>query len=713
MNFEEYISDFISELRADAAVNQTDTADEFYTKTLEMLQDNGDFDDPVLFYFGKNGKRNRYMQIDGYCFDEAEKSLILFIYDFEDSLNPNTLTNTQIESLAKRIRNFLDEVCNGNIKEYCDDSDDVIKLADLIRRRMTADELSSDLILKVKFYIVTNKKLSSSVKKIKQEDFSGKPVELNIWHLERFYELAQSKDNEPIFIDIKEEFHSSGIPCIKGDIGSNLGYDAYIAIIPGKLLADIYIEYGSKILEGNIRAFLGTGNSKSVNSGIKRTIINEPSRFFTYNNGIATTASRIELDKSSDQLKITAIEDFQIINGGQTTASLAEAVLKKNNVDLKGIYVPMKLTVIEDRDTVDEDGVRFYDAMVEKIARYANKQNSTSEADFFSNSPYHVLMEQMSKKYLAPPQNVIPNPTAWYYERTKKKYNQEQIKMTKAEKAKFATKFPKKQLIKKEDWAKYIYSVEQKPDIVSKGRSYIIKSFGPEINEIYKKHKEQFNEFYFKKGVAAAILFKSVDAYLDRLKRIPGAWYTVGGYKLNIVPYTISKIMSSIPEGYSLDWMRIWKEQRIYDELFHEIEIVTKMTNDYICDSHGVIVTEYCKKHDTWENYKAIQYNPSKAFIDTLIAQSIVDEQLSGAKQDQKESNEIKDALKICELGSNYWKQLLSEGMKNNLLSFKEISLLKTAIEIETTGKLPSKIQTNAIFKIKEKLESSGVVVDQ
>ena len=711
MNCEEYIVDFINELRADAAVNQTDAADEFYGRTLELLQDNGDFDDPILFYFGKNGKRNRYMQIDGYCFDEAEKSLILFIYDFEDSLQPSTITSTQIDTLYKRVRNFLDEVCHGNIQDYCDDSDEVIQLAELIKKRMCADELSTDLILKVKFYIITNKKLSNQVKKLKQESFDEKPVELNIWHIERFYELELANDSEPIYINLIDEFGSEGIPCIKGNIGDNLGYEAYIAIIPGKLLADIYIEYGSKVLEGNIRAFLGAGNSKSVNNGIKRTIINEPSRFFTYNNGIATTASRIELDDSTEQLRITGIEDLQIINGGQTTASLAEAVLKKNNVDLEGIYVPMKLTVIEDRDTVEDDGIRFYDSMVEKIARYANKQNSTTEADFFSNSPYHILMEQMSKKFLAPPVNGNPNPSGWYYERTKKKYNQEQVKMTKAEKARFTLKYPKKQLIKKEDWAKYWYTIEQKPDLVSKGRDKVIRAFGPEMNEIYKKNREYFNEFYFKKGVAAAIIFKTVDSYLLRLQKVPGAWYTAGGTKSNIVTYSIAKIMSAIPRGYSLDWMRIWKEQTLYLEFMREIERTTKITHDFITDSHGIIVNEYCRKHETWEAFKLVPYELSKEFIETLITDELIEEQAQGAKRDQKDNNEIKESLLIVELGSAYWKQLLAEGMKNNLLNFKEISLLKVAVEVEKTGKLPSKLQTKAILRIKDKLESAGIVI--
>ena len=165
--------------------------------------------------------------------------------------------------------------------------------------------------------------------------------------------MEMSNSNEPIVIDFQEDFSElgyQGIPCIKGNIGENLGYEAYIAIIPGRLLASIYIEHGSKVLEGNVRAFLGTNGSKSVNSGIKKTINNDPTKFFTYNNGIATTAADVTVELIDGELMITRIVDLQIINGGQTTASLAEAVLKKTNVNLDGIYVPMKLTV--DRKSV-------------------------------------------------------------------------------------------------------------------------------------------------------------------------------------------------------------------------------------------------------------------------------------------------------------------------------------------------------------------------
>jgi hypothetical protein len=712
LDLQEFSIDFVKQMRVDAAINQTDAADEFIRYMFEFLQDMNFLDDPTQFYFGKQGKRNRVMQFDGFCFDEADKSLILIISDFDDSLELKTLTNSQIEILYKRMLNFLDEACNGNIEEYCDDSDDTIKLARLIRNRVCPQNNDDGQILKIQFYIISNKKLSDKVKKLKQSSFNEKPVEINIWSIERLLEIELANNNEPIYMNIPKDFAFKGIPFIKGDIGQDLDYCAYIAILPGKLLADIYIEYGSKVLEGNVRAFLGASGQKSVNSGIKNTIIKEPTNFFTYNNGIAATASKIEIENKDGELLITAIEDLQIINGGQTTASLAEAVLKKSNVGLNGIFVPMKLTVIEDRDSVDEEGIRFYDAMVEKIARYANSQNKVTAADFFSNNPFHVIMEKMSRKHLAPPVNGSPNPTGWYYERAKKKYNQEQMKMTKAEKARFAIKFPKKQLIKKEELAKYFYAMECRPDIVAKGSNFAIKVFGSTIDEMCKSNKAQFNEFYFKKVVVYAIIFRTIDGYLERLKRIPDAWYKTGGYKGSIVPYTIAKIVSSIPKGYSLDWNLIWNQQTLYPAFMKEVEKVTKFTNDFICDSHGVIVTEYCKKEETWNRFRSeVEYNLSDEFIHSLISTDLVKEDANIAKREQKQANDLAIEVKVIELGSEYWKRLLSEGMNNNLLSFKEISQLKIAVEFEITGKLPTVSQAKAIMNIRTKLDKNGVFV--
>lgn len=748
-NYQEYKQEFLDSLRADSAINGSDTQDEFLSCTLGMLEDFDEVQSPQKVGFGdKRCSGQHVMRIDAYAFDETDHSLELFINDFQDAYETGNLTGSRVDELYWLMYYFLNEVCNGNITKYFDDSDDALKIAALIKRRMNAIGDDPEQILKIRMFILTNKELSTdilnrnlletkirktkgsktvkSTKKIKKADFNGKPLEINIWNLERFYEKEKSFSSDPIVIDFRNDYSCDGIPCIKGNIGENLGYEAYIAIIPGKLLSEIYIEHGSKVLEGNVRAFLGTSGSKSVNSGIRRTINNEPNKFFTYNNGIATTAADVETEEKDGQLYITKIVDLQIINGGQTTASLAEAVLKKTNPELNGIFVPMKLTVIDDRETENEDGVRFYDHMVQNIAKYANSQNKVTAADLFSNDPFHIWMEKMSKKIFAPAIHYSV-PTGWYYERSRKRYEQEQFKLkSETDRKRFRAKYPKEQLITKEQLGMYLTTMKEQPNIVAKGKNFVIKEFNTIISQDYKTNKGCFNEFYFKKCICAAIIYRTVDNYLeshkDSARKPTGFWYKAGGYKLDIVPYTIAKIIHSIPAGFTLDWNYIWNRQDLSPAFMHEIEIVTKMTNDFICDSHGVIVTEYCKRPETWVAYRDnVRYTPSEKFLSELIPESVTKEQEVASQKDQKDINDLNYVTEIIKLGAGYWQRLLEEGTSRAALGYVEQNTLRQAVDFahkgnipcSASGKVPARTMALAksIYDVKDKLESLGIKI--
>lgn len=748
-NYQEYKQEFLDSLRADSAINGSDTQDEFLSCTLGMLEDFDEVQSPQKVGFGdKRCSGQHVMRIDAYAFDETDHSLELFINDFQDAYETGNLTGSRVDELYWLMYYFLNEVCNGNITKYFDDSDDALKIAALIKRRMNAIGDDPEQILKIRMFILTNKELSTdilnrnlletktrktkgsktvkSTKKIKKADFNGKPLEINIWNLERFYEKEKSFSSDPIVIDFRNDYSCDGIPCIKGNIGENLGYEAYIAIIPGKLLSEIYIEHGSKVLEGNVRAFLGTSGSKSVNSGIRRTINNEPDKFFTYNNGIATTAADVETEEKDGQLYITKIVDLQIINGGQTTASLAEAVLKKTNPELNGIFVPMKLTVIDDRETENEDGVRFYDQMVQNIAKYANSQNKVTAADLFSNDPFHIWMEKMSKKIFAPAIHYSV-PTGWYYERSRKRYEQEQFKLkSETDRKRFRAKYPKEQLITKEQLGMYLTTMKEQPNIVAKGKNFVIKEFNTIISQDYKTNKGCFNEFYFKKCICAAIIYRTVDNYLeshkDSAKKPTGFWYKAGGYKLDIVPYTIAKIIHSVPAGFTLDWNYIWNRQDLSPAFMHEIEMVTKMTNDFICDSHGVIVTEYCKRPETWMSYRDnVRYTPSEKFLSELMPESITKEQEVASQKDQKDTNDLNYVTEIIKLGAGYWQRLLEEGTSRAALGYVEQNTLRQAVDFahkgnipcSASGKVPARTMALAksIYDVKDKLESLGIKI--
>lgn len=696
--FEEYRKECLDDTRINAQIAGT-LPDEYFLKdNLDKLSSMGELVDPIIRPIQKRCRNNRIMSIDAYAFDDSDKSIVLITNDFKDSMDA-VLTKTDIETIKTRMLNFLQEAYDDKLDNFFDITDDMLKIGKNIGRRMRIDYVNlenDDSIDKIKLYIVTNKVLSEKVTSFRSDNFLGKKVELNVWNIRRFYDLYESgREREAIVIDTSK-YGLKGIPCIKAEMSGNLDYDAYLAIVPGQFLNQIYYEHGSRLLEGNVRAFLS--NRGKINKGIRETIRKEPTKFFTYNNGIACTASQITL--SDDGHMIEIMEDLQIINGGQTTASLTSAALK-DKLPLDNIFVPMKLTVVKNDD---------YDSMIQNISKYANSQNKVKDSDLFSNHPFHRKFEMLSKKVQAPIYGDNVNNTFWYYERSRGKYEQEQFKFvgkSKTERDAFLRKYPKQQVIKKEELSKYFTCSELlRPDIVSKGSEKCMAYFAEYIDDKFQKNPEYINEQFFKIAICYTILFRATDKIVSK-----ASWYNVGGYKLNIVPYTIAKLLYSVPKDYSIDFDLIWKKQELYPSLNAEIEKIAKITNEFIQKSNGVIVTEYCKKEDTWNLYKQFNYSLSEEFLNDLVPKELVESKMKSEIKDEKLKKEVNIITEIYNLGSDYWQGLLNEGIKRNVLSYMEVDLLKLAVAFGEGTKIPSDKQAKYIWKIKEKLDNVGVLV--
>lgn len=695
--FYEYRREYLDDIHINAQIEGSLPDEYFFSSVLEKLSAMGELIDPRIKPTRKRCSNNRILAFDGYCFDESDKSFVLIVNDFKDSID-ETLTKTEIETIKQRMLNFLQEAYDNKLREYFDITDEMLVIGNDVGKRMKIDYVNlenDNSIDKIKLYIVTNKILSEKITTLKSDDFLGKQVELNVWSIKRFFDLYQSgRDKEPIVIETSK-YGISGIPCIKAEMTGNLDYDAYLAIVPGNFLNQIYYEHGSRLLEGNVRAFLS--NRGKINKGIRETIRKEPTKFFTYNNGIACTASKIVL--SDDGHSIISMEDLQIINGGQTTASLTSASLK-DKLSLDNIFVPMKLTVVKNED---------YDTMIQNISKYANSQNKVKDSDLFSNHPFHRTFETLSKKIQAPMKAESVNNTFWYYERSRGKYEQEQFKLLKkSEKDNFLRKYPKSQVIKKEELSKYFTCAELlRPDMVSKGSEKCMAFFAEYIDDKYQKNLEYFNDQFFRQCICYTILFRTTDRIVNK-----ASWYNVGGYKLNIVPYTISKLIQSIPSGYCLNYDLIWKKQELYSSLVCEIERLAQITNEFIQQSSGIIVTEYCKKEETWKKFKEFEFKLSREFINDLISKTLLEEKMRSEIKDAKLSKSINIESEIVLLGGPYWRNLIEEGKKRKILSSMEIDLLNIAASIDTPRpRIASPKQAKLIWKIREKLENAGVLV--
>lgn len=690
MDLKEYRELILGEIRLEANINISDITSEFIRYVSNILIEAEEFDDFTETYFETTGKNRRKIQIDGFTFDEVDKTCVILISDFTNDNELITMNSSEIDKLYSRMESFIKNSVNGYIREKCEESTEGYGFARIIEERISE-------ILKFRFYIITDKILSDRIKFIKKEPILNKPVELNIWDISRLYNIAKSKmKKESISISL-DEYVKGGLPCILAVDYEEERYKSYLTAIPGNVLANLYIKYGSRLLEGNVRSFLSVRGK--VNKQIRSTILNNPSMFFAYNNGIAATATEAKCEVSKKGLVIKSLKNLQIINGGQTTASIANAVLQDKK-DVSNVVVPMKLSIV-DNSKAEE--------IIPIISRCANSQNKVDEADFFSNHPYHIRMEEYSRKVFAPAIDGNQYQTIWFYERARGQHTQEQMKLTKAERKKYLLKNPKSQVIKKVDLAKYINTYEGYPYFVSRGAQTNMREFARMIDKQWNASDSFFNEYYYKKTIALAIIFRGTEKIVSNQE-----WYKeIKSYRANIVTYTVAilfhYIRKKLPE-YTIDFKRIWNEQKIYSSLEKQLVILSKEIFEFITrkDRLTLNVTEWCKKEICWQKALQEKWTISKEFLLTLVEKDNEKQEMKSEAKNRKVEDELSVELEVINLGANYWKKLLEWGIDRGILNSMEKSILKIASNIDKIGKMPSAKQCNVLLKIKDKAYDEG-----
>lgn len=702
-DIEQYRQEFLDQLRFDAEHEGTEPEYQFLSQSLDNLEEMGYINDPQLLTVEIKGKRGRMMAFDAYAYDEADNGLVLVATDFSNEKDTvNSLTESKIAQICQRMENFIDECVNGSMSAYCDDSNPILQVASEIRRKI-GKGLTTSEILRFKYIILSNAILSKQVKNLSRPDFLDRPVDLNIWSIERFFQTFANSNSEVIEIDTRD-FGCDGIQCLKAELGPTVEYDAYMGIIPGEFLGNIYIKYGSKLLQGNIRAFLSIRGN--VNKGIRRTIIDSPGSFFTYNNGIAIVARSVEF--SNDGTKIIKFVDPQIINGGQTTASLANAIIKKEAKNGMGsIYVPMKLTVLNVEDEMTEEQLDKYHEITKTISECANSQNSVSSADFFSNHAFHVEMEKLSHRVMAPPAAGSPFQTVWFYERSRGKYEQEQFKMTDAQKKRFQEQHPKNQVIKKELLAKCLNSIDMRPHDVCQSSAINFSRFAKIIEAEYENGAHNINEEYFKKAVCAVIIFQQLDKAISK-----SDWYATGGDKAQITPYAIAKLMSLLPKDMDIDWKAIWMKQSLYPALLAELLQIAEMAQDFfIKETNGGLVRSYARKESGWKAFKAVPYKLSDSLLSRLVPKvetKVVEE---AARRVHKFNASIDASVEIFKLGKDYWLKVFADLDKESLIPYGDLEFIKQVANYTGRGSLLTPAQYKKLVKIVTAAEDKGYIM--
>ncbi|MGL4742334.1 MAG: AIPR family protein [Sarcina sp.] len=689
---EKFRKEFLEDIRISSEINKNDVSSEFIEKFTGYLIEAEEITEFNECYFEGSGLRNKSMQIDGYAYDSLEKSYSIFISDFSNLEIIDSLTKTQIDKLYSKVLAFIEHSVNKYICEEYEFSSAGYGLADSI-----FNEIND--IRKFKIYIISDKKISDRVKVLNCKKVANIDVELKVWDLTRLFNLLESnKGKESIEIGAND-LNGQGIPCILAVDSKEKKYKSYLATISGDVLANIYIKYGARLLEGNVRSFLSIKGK--VNKQIRKTILEEPEMFFAFNNGIAATATNIKTENIDGVLKITEMSDLQIINGGQTTASIANAVLqdKKN---LEGIAIPMKLSVLNHEEA---------EQVIPKISRCANSQNKVDEADFFANHPYHIRIEELSRRIYAPAINGNQYETIWFYERARGQHIQEQMKLTQSEKKKYLLKNPKNQLIKKVDLAKYINTYEMFPHIVSKGAQFNMRHFAEDIGEKWTKNNDVYNKEYYKNIIAYAIIFKKVEKLVADQE-----WYkAIKSYRANIVTYSIAVLRYNVEKNIkekSIDLEKIWINQDLYKELYKQFIVTTKEVYNFItrADRLKLNVTEWCKNNACWDRAKKEDWTILEEFKNTLSSSEKLKEKVKSAIKEQKLDNEINNEIELFKLGIKYWEEIKLKVTGKKIITEIEQFVLDKMIKCYISGVMPSKKEYNILIKMLNKLKADAII---
>ena len=683
MNLNDFYTDLMNTTRARAEVDNDFTSAAYLGELAERLNDAEEIENLSPLQFEGLGTQRRKLAINGYDLGDSDGSVALAVLAFADGPTPATLTFTEAKKTFDALQNFLVDALVGAFQEGREESTNEYQLADDLRRRGRS-------VTRYRLYLLTNQLLSSKAKDFAVANVAGIPVEYHVWDIGRLHQLHESnRSREELVIDLTE-WAPRGVPALRVSDGRG-ATTTFLCALPARLLADLYARHGSRLLEGNVRSYLtARGN---VNKGIKKTVLAEPDRFLAYNNGITATATGVELD--DDGRCITGVTDLQIVNGGQTTASLFYVDREeKSPPQFLDIAVQAKVVVVTPERAQE---------LVPSISRYANSQNKVSEADFFSNSPFHVRLEELSRRLLTPPRPGLNYQSKWFYERTRGQYLNEKGKLSASEQKKFAVTYPRAQLITKTDAAKYLVSWAQKPHLVSSGAQKNFVAFANEVSARWEANEADFNEAFFRHLVAKGILFNTIRSEVSKQD-----WYQTG-YLANIVTYTVAKVANIVDDMKSeYDFDRIWNRQEVPEATMHLALTIAPRVLRVLTSDHRPVsnVTEWAKRADCWNTIKPLDVEVPPKFRDDLVSKAQAKDNKRAARTQQKVDHGIHGQAAVLEIPPHEWVAMQEFAAARRLLSPTDAGIL--ALVTGARPGVPSELQAKKLLAFKQRVVDNG-----
>ena len=620
-----------------------------------------------------------------------DDSVVLVVSKFFDQETPASITLTDFRAYCNKAKRFFQNSLKDDFrlrKLQCDSP--AAQFADYIYRRRNDEQ-------QITIIGITNGDVSARSNKLVITENSTATVTFryDIWDFARFSRIEKSlSGRESVDIDLVNDYESpSGIPALHVNTSST-EIDSYLFVLPGRILYEMYEQWNERLLEQNPRTFLQfTGK---INKGIRGTLTNSPDRFFSYNNGIAAVANSVETDLRSGN--ITKIINLQIVNGGQTTASIYNAYYRSKKegkpIDIDKVYVMVKLSVIREQGLSDQ--------IIPKISEFSNSQNKVASSAFSIRHPFHMKMEEYSRKTYAPA-NGDKQETLWYYERVQGQYkNAINIRHTKAERTAFESQNPKEQMFKSVDLAKYVMTFEKMPNIVCLGSQKCYAFFAKDHLKTNDAGEgvigPEINQDYFKELCCKALLFKALEKRVSK------------GLRFVLVPYTLAILIKNLNDkslnlNYSLIWSKQWDNISFFETLASYSDEVYRVISSSMPES-VTIISEWGKRSDCWKVAQEIQFDLVPLLDYTISNEEYVAE-VKAKKNIAVIDNGIEAQTYVVNKPARYWMSLSQWIHKGNMsISQKEDSILSYAIRMPM--KIPSDKQSIVIISIEKRAIDSG-----
>lgn len=480
--------------------------------------------------------------------------------------------------------------------------------------------------------VYTNLIVPENIRPVELVDFNGSTYAVKVVDFSAL-QVKSDGDEDLYKINLIERF---GFDFNAVKISSTDEFDIYMTAVSGTMLAELYKLDSVRLLESNVRSYLK--KTSRVNKGIYATVKDSPNEFAAYNNGLATVATAADIVKVTDSFyKIKTLTNWQIVNGGQTTATLYEC--SKDRLELEEIIVPCKLTVLKNADDPQ--------TLISNISTYSNTQTAIKKSDPPSNLKYYIDIKRLSDSTWA---SAAGKNYLCFFERTNGEYNTARRRNNYS--ASFKNKYPQKMKFTKLDLAKAIVCWELRPEIANLGSEKNFEYF----NNIVKDQLKEVDETYYKNAYSLVLLYRAIDKIIKQKK--------ITTYKSTIVTYTIA--MLSKLSNKSFDLETIWNNQDLTNTQKADVEELVDLVHGKLMNAKfGTDIRMWARTTNCWKEIQTIEYE--------LSYSSLANEVLFFAENEPKQWIEDNNNLK----NSALWDSLISWDEVNNVLKGKEKNMAK------------------------------------